>query len=96
LNSPNSEPKQFTLTAILGGVQRVRRHNLHVPHCKAKVLFVFLKCGRQRFMEQTGHRQECFMDVGNPIEIIEVTPKEIPIPSKLPALPAPAPEFVPA
>jgi hypothetical protein len=36
------------------------------------------------------------MDVGNPIEIIEVTPKEVPMPSTLPALPAPAPDFVPA
>jgi hypothetical protein len=36
------------------------------------------------------------MDVGNPIEIIEVTPTEIPIPSTLPALPAPAPELVAA
>jgi hypothetical protein len=37
-----------------------------------------------------------FMDVGNPIEIIEVSPKEIPMPSTLPALPAPAPVLVPA
>jgi hypothetical protein len=36
------------------------------------------------------------MDLGKPIEIIEIAPKEFPIPSPLPALPAPVPELVPA